>query len=144
MKTGEKEKFIWWCILGAIGGSRSSYCLSAGYAHRNSPDVHSDGIGYRDSFCVAACRQNPLSEMDARVSSGHMERSARRNCGYRTGYAGTRRNVDVRYEPEQHEQLHRNLVHSGSDLSEEAYTEKLSIPHHMKPVGNSRLTDFHS
>lgn len=96
--------------------SRGSHGLSGRYAHRNSADVCSNGTDDRDPFCDAASRKDPLSQADARVSSGHMERSARRHSGYRTGHADTRRHMDVRHEPEQRKQRDRALVHRGSDL----------------------------
>ena len=83
------------------GCNRSGYCVSGRYAHRNSPHVYSDGIGDRDSFCDAACRQNPLSPVDARFSSGRMEPSARDHSGYRPGHAGAGSHMDGCYEPEQ-------------------------------------------
>ena len=98
------------------GCNRSGYCVSGRYAHRNSPHVYSDGIGDRDSFCDAACRQNPLAQVDARFSSSHMEPSARCHSGYCTGHAGTYSHMDVRYEPEQYEQFYSDLVHSGCRL----------------------------
>ena len=51
-----------------------------------------------------------------RFLSRYMEYSARNNYGYCTGYTDAYSNMDVRYEPEQHEQLNSDLVHSGSNL----------------------------
>ena len=81
------------------GGHR----LSERDAPRNSAAVSSDAISFWHPFCDAACRKNALSEMDACVSSGHMEPSAGRSSGYCTGDAGAGGHMDVRYEPEQHE-----------------------------------------
>ena len=89
------------------GGHRLSECD----APRNSAAVSSDAIGFWHPFCDAACRKNALSEMDACVSSGHMEPPVDRSSRYCTGDAGAGGHMDVRNEPEQHEQCHHGLVH---------------------------------
>ena len=59
--------------------------------------------------------------------SGHMEYFASGDSGYRTGNADARSHMDVRYEPEQHQHLYRNLVHSRGHLSEEIHTKRETI-----------------
>lgn len=59
------------------------------------PMYNPDGTDFRDPFCDAADRQDPLSPPDAPFSSGHM---------------------DVRYEPKQHKHRHRDPAHCGSNL----------------------------
>ncbi len=95
------------------GGAHSGYGLSGRYAHRNFAGVSPDAIDDRDPFRDATCWKNPISPVDARFSSGHMEPSARSYSGYCTGHADTCCHMDVRYEPEQHKQRDRDLVHSG-------------------------------
>lgn len=80
------------------------------------PHVSSDGMGDRDPFRDAARGQNPLSPVDAGVSSGRMEPSAGDDSGHCPGHGLSRGYVDVRYESEQHEQRHCNLVRSGCNL----------------------------
>ena len=80
------------------------------------PAVSSDAVAFRHPFCNAGCRKNALSEMDACVSSGHMEPSAGRSAGYCAGNAGAGGHMDVRYEPEQHEYRHRDMVYRGGGL----------------------------
>lgn len=62
--------------------------------------------------------------MDAPFSSGHMEHSACGDSGYRTGNADARSHMDVCYEPEQHQHLYRNLVHSRGNLLEETHINR--------------------
>ena len=95
------------------GGAHSGYGLSGRYAHRNFADVSPDAIDDRDPFRDATCWKKPISPVDARFSSGHMEPSARSYSGYCTGHADTCCHMDVRHEPEQHKQRDRDLVHSG-------------------------------
>lgn len=57
--------------------------------------IYPDGTGFRDPFCDAADRLDPLSPPHAHFSSGHM---------------------DVRYEPKQHKHRHRDPARCGSNL----------------------------
>lgn len=98
------------------GCNRGGHRLSEQYAPRNSADVHSDAIGFRNSFCDAVRRKNPLSQMDARLPPGYMEHSAGRYPGYCAGDAGSCRYMDVRNEPEQYQYRHRDLVQRGCGL----------------------------
>ncbi len=67
-------------------------------------------------FCDAACRKNALSKVDACFPSGHMEPSAGCSTGYCAGNADAGGYMDVRDEPEQHEQCYHDLVHRGCGL----------------------------
>lgn len=104
-------------LSGAADRSGGRACgghdLSGRNAPRNSSAISSDAVAFRHPFCNAACRKNALSEMDACVSSGHMESSAGRSTGYCAGDADAGGYMDVRDEPEQHEQRHPDLVHHG-------------------------------
>ena len=100
----------------ASGCHRGGHCLSGRYARFHFADVSSDGTFHRASFCDAAHRKNPVSPVDARVSSAHLERSSRRHSGSCAGDAGTGCHMDVRHEPEQHKQRHRDLVHRSGKL----------------------------
>ena len=86
------------------------------YASRHSPDVCSDGAFCRDPFCYAACGQDPLSPVDARLSLGYMECSVGHYSGSCAGHAGACGHTDVRDEPEQLEQFCHHLVYRGSHL----------------------------
>ncbi len=67
-------------------------------------------------FVMLLAGKTRYSEMDACVSSGHMEPSAGGSTGYCTGDAGAGGYMDVSDEPEQHEQCHYGLVHRGCGL----------------------------
>lgn len=97
--------------IGQAAVIAAGHCLSGRYARFHFADVSSDGAFHRASFCDAAHRKNPVSPVDARVSSAHLERSSRRHSGSCAGDAGTGCHMDVRHEPEQHKQRHRDLVH---------------------------------
>ena len=107
-------------LSGAADRSGGRACgghdLSGRDAPCNSPAVSSDAIAFRHPFCNAACRKYALSEMDACVSSGRMESSAGRSTGYCAGDADAGGYMDVRDEPEQHEQCHPDLVHRGCSV----------------------------
>ena len=75
-----------------------------------------DGTVLRAAFHDAAYRKDLLSQMDARVSSGHMEYSAGCYSGHHAGHAGACRHMDVRDEPEQYQQCYRDLVYRGRGL----------------------------
>ena len=83
---------------------------------RDPPHVCSDAIGFWYPFCDAACRKNALSKVDACFPSGHMEPSAGCSTGYCAGNADAGGYMDVRDEPEQHEQCYHDLVHRGCGL----------------------------
>ena len=100
----------------ASGCHRGGHCLSGRYARCHFADVSSDGAFHRASFCDAAHRKNPVSPVDARVSSAHLERSSRRHSGSCAGNAGTGCHMDVRHEPEQRKQRHCDLVHRSGKL----------------------------
>ena len=98
------------------GRACGGYGLSGRYAPRDPPHVCSDAIGFWYPFCDAACRKNALSKVDACFPSGHMEPSAGCSTGYCAGNADAGGYMDVRDEPEQHEQCYHDLVHRGCGL----------------------------
>ena len=89
-------------------------------------------IGIHFGMLLAGKTRYP--PVDACVSSGHLERPAGGHSGYRTGHADTRRHMDVRHEPEKHQQRNRNMVHRGCNLREKAHclrskeSSPLSVP----------------
>ena len=85
------------------------------HSWRNRRDIYGCG-SLGDPFRDAAYRQNPLSQMDARFPSGHVESSAGRCSGYCTGSAGAGSHMDVRNEPKQHEQRYCDLMHRSCGL----------------------------
>ena len=90
--------------------------LSRRHAPRHCADVRSDATGFRHPFRDAACGQDTVFPVDAGFSPGHMESSAGRSTGYCAGDADAGGYMDVRDEPEQHEQCHYGLVHRGCGL----------------------------
>lgn len=98
------------------GCGRGGHRLSGRHAHCDPPHVHPHDIAFRDAFRDDDCGKDPLPEVDAHLSPGHMEYHSRRYPRYRAGHAGACDHVDVRNEPEQHKHVHSDMVHSGRNF----------------------------
>ena len=83
--------------------------------------VYSHGADYWDSFRNAACRKNTLPP------GGCLRfiQSPGTSCWWSFRILprpwGADRHMDVRHEPEQHQQRNRNMVHRGCNLREKAH-----------------------
>ena len=133
MKTEQSKRVIRWRILGAVGGilmAAGDWLLGCiplaptdtGMFNRAILPMYLPmALLIGDPFCDAAYRETPLSQMDAHIPSCYMESPACCHSGYCAGHADTGCHMDVCYEPEQHEQCNRDLVHCGRNLREKAH-----------------------